>query len=495
MSSNAAAPQYDFEVVIIGAGISGINSAYHIQAQFPHYSYAILEARDALGGTWDLFKYPGIRSDSDLQTFGFVWNPWSKPNPIAKGSAICEYLDESARKFNIDRHIQYGRKIYAANWSSEKQRWNLDVNHDGHQNQYTAKFVIAATGYYDYKQALKAQIPGLSNFGGKVIHPQFWPEDLDYSGKKVIIVGSGATAITLLPNMTAKAESVTMLQRSPSYIIDIPQNDPVVNQIRRFFPSHVAHLLVRYRFLIRSYIFFQFCRWFPNAAKRGIWKRTEKNLQGSSSIDPNFKPSYNPWDQRVCFCPDGDFYESLRNGKGNIVTDNIASVTSDGILTESGKNLKADIIITATGLKMQIAGGIQFSVDGKAIAFRDKYLWKASMVQDLPNMSLVIGYTNASWTLGAEVTAQLLCRLLEYMEENGISSVTPKVTDSWDLKPTQLLNLNSTYIEKAKGEMPKAGNKGPWLPKQSYFTDYWKACFGNLTDGLEFTFEPEKKNI
>jgi cation diffusion facilitator CzcD-associated flavoprotein CzcO len=494
MGSIARHETLNLDVIIIGAGISGINAGYRVQTELPGYSYTILESRNAIGGTWDLFRYPGIRSDSDLYTFGFPWRPWPKPKAIADGESIRDYIRESAEKYGIDRKIQFRHKLLVADWSTEQQNWILSVDADGEKKLYTARFIILSTGYYDYDEPLKANIPGIDNFQGTVIHPQFWPEDFDYSGKKVVIIGSGATAITLFPNLAEKAAKVTMLQRSPTYIFALPSVDPMGDFVRRWFPTWIAHTIVRWKFLVLPFLFFKFCQTFPNAARKFIRGNTQKHLPPSIPHDPNFKPSYNPWEQRLCVCPDGDFFKALQKGNSDIVTDTIKMVTASGIQTGSGKMIDTDIIITATGLKMQLAGGARMSIDGKPIDVPTKFLWKGIMLQDMPNAAFIIGYTNASWTLGADATAQVVCRLLKYMDSRRVSSAVPRVPDGQKIKPTSILNLSSTYIEKAKGGLPKAGNVAPWKPRQNYLADYWTSNYGNLTTGLEFGTSSKKAN-
>ncbi|KAG4435531.1 hypothetical protein IFR05_008998 [Cadophora sp. M221] len=485
----------DLDVIIIGAGISGINAGYRVQNELPGYQYTILEARDAIGGTWDLFRYPGIRSDSDLHTFGFPWRPWAKSNSIADGPSIRKYIRESAEINGIDKKIRFHNKLLAADWSSNTQRWTLSVDADGEETQMSARFIIFSTGYYDYNTPLKASIPGIENFQGKTIHPQFWPEDYDYTGKKMIIIGSGATAITLLPNLVEKADHVTILQRSPSYIMALPAVDPMGNFIRKWLPTWLAHTLVRWKFLILPFIFFKFCRAFPNAARKVIQGNTKKQLGDCNvPLDPNFKPSYNPWEQRLCVCPDGDFFKALHRGNADMVTDTIKTVTAKGIQTDSGKFIDADVIITATGLKMQLAGGSKITVDNKRIDVSTKYVWKGVMLQDVPNAAIVIGYTNASWTLGADATARLVCRLLKKMDQEKDGVATATIEPGLKMNPSPMLNLNSTYIEKAKGELPKSGDVAPWKPRSNYLADYWVAGYGNLNTGLKFSKLLKKVN-
>lgn len=484
----------DFDVIIIGAGISGINAGYRVQTELPNYKYTILEARGAIGGTWDLFRYPGIRSDSDLYTFGFPWRPWSDKKVIADGTSIRNYIQESAAQYNIDRKIQFHHKLLAANWSTDEQRWALSVDADGEKTTYYARFIIMSTGYYDYDEPLNASIPGIESFKGKVIHPQFWPEDYDYSNKKMVIIGSGATAVTLLPVVAEKAAKVTMLQRSPSYVLPLPSEDSTGKIVGHFLPNWLAFKIVRWKFLLLPFIFYKFCRAFPNAARKVIRLRTKESLPKNIPHDPNFNPKYNPWEQRLCICPDGDFFKALHKGNTDIVTDTIKTVTEHGIATDGGKKLDADIIVTATGLKMQLAGGSRISIDGKPFNFVEKFMWKGIMLQDLPNAAFVIGYTNASWTLGADSTAIHVCRMLKYIDSHGLTSATPRVAKGEKLGVNPVLDLSSTYVQKAKGLLPKAGDSGPWKPRSGYLTDNWVASYGNLTTGMQFRDGGKKVN-
>jgi cation diffusion facilitator CzcD-associated flavoprotein CzcO len=486
MGSIAQEPSSNFDIIVIGAGISGINAGYRIQSELPNYKYTILEARGAIGGTWDLFRYPGIRSDSDLHTFGFPWRPWDEPKSIAHGTDIRNYIQKSAEVYGIDKKIRFHHRLISQNWSSDAQQWQLTVDANGEKTIFTTRFLIIASGYYDYHEPLKTHIPGIDNFQGQIIHPQFWPADLDYTGKKIVVIGSGATAITLVPNLTDKAEKVTMLQRSPTYVVALPAVDPLGDWMKRYLPNWIAFKLVRWKFLVLPYIFFRFCRAFPNVAKRALTRRAKEQLPANVPVDPNFSPSYNPWEQRLCVCPDGDFFKALKSGKADVVTDRIKTVTATGIETVKGIKIDADIIITATGLKMQLAGGSKISVDGKPLDVSEKYMWKGVMLQDLPNAAIVIGYTNASWTLGSDTTALHMTRLLKYMDKQGVLSATPRVKEGEKLKSQPLLNLNSTYIEKAKGLLPKAGNLGPWKPRANYLVDHWIASHGALTTDLDF---------
>lgn len=492
----ASSPDYD--VVIVGAGISGINAAYRIQEAFPGFKYCILEARDSIGGTWDLFKYPGIRSDSDLFSFGFQWYPWNHNNPIASGPSILAYIKEASSKFGIDANIRFRHMLKHASWSSEDQCWTLRVensNSDGNSNSDTtgdggnhlsvsARYVIFGTGYYDYNTPLPANIPGLDTFKGQIIHPQFWPEDLDCTGKKIIIIGSGATAVTLLPKLADEAKRVTMLQRSPTYIVELP-NRTSRSWVDYLLPRAAALRFKRLSWILYSRITFLLITAFPAIAKWALRRRTSRALPKHVSIDPHFTPRYNPWEQRLCVCPDGDFYKALHTGRADVATGVIKTVTATGIELVSGQFLDADIIVTATGLRLRLAGGATIDVDGTPIRPHDKFIWRGSMLQDVPNASFVIGYTNASWTLGAEATATTVVRLLKAMRDKNCTSVVPRVSDPDALVETNFLNLNSTYITKAQDVLPKAATVGPWAPRSHYLSDYWAAKYGNL-DGLEW---------
>lgn len=480
-----------FDVVIVGGGISGINAAYRIQSELPGYSYAVLEARDSIGGTWDLFRYPGIRSDSDLFTFGFSWHPWNQDNPIAEGSSIAKYMKDTTKQHGIDSHILLRHRLRSADWSSSDNVWSLNVDNDGDQKTYSARFIIFGTGYYDYHTPLQTSIPGIDDFQGETIHPQFWPEDLDYEDKKVVIIGSGATAITLLPKMAEKASRVTMLQRSPTYILSLPNRN--TNLLGLFLPTSWFRKVQRISWILTSRIFFIFCQKFPWLARMILRLSVNRQLPKHVPHDPHFKPKYNPWDQRLCVCPDGDFFKSLHTGRADVKTDTIDHVTPDGITLNSGDKLDADIIVTATGLKLQIAGGAAVSVDGKKIDIADKYLWNGVMLQDVPNASFVIGYTNASWTLGADATALFVTRLLKNLESRKMVAATPKMPADATLNQRRLLNLNSTYVSVAERNLPKAADRGPWQPRDNYLSDYLFSQYGKLDDCLDLAKGPSLK--
>ena len=488
MNSQDSASSFVYDIIIVGAGISGINGAYRIQTQVPTAAYTILEMRDAVGGTWDLFRYPGVRSDSELVTFGFTWRPWAEEKALAGGEAIRTYIHESAERYGIDHKIRFRHKLVSAAWSSEQHLWTLSVNAEGEKKHFYTRFVLLSTGYYDYDEALSVQIPGIEKFGGKVLHPQSWDADYDYTGKKVVVIGSGATAITLIPKLAEKASHVTMLQRSPTYILSRPGIDPIGRMFRSYFPTRVAQRMTRFKNLLLGYLMVKFCAWYPLRARAMIKKATVKQLPKDVPYDPHFEPRYNPWEQRLCVCPDGDFFTALRQGKSSVATDSILEVKETGISLCAGNFLEADVIVTATGLKLKTGGGALFSVDKEPISIGEKFLWRSMMLQDVPNLAMVIGYANASWTLGADTTALLLCRLVNHMDQKGITSATPKLgkVEQDSLKILPSLNLSSTYVARGADQLPKAGDKAPWLPRSTYFSDWWSAKFGNLTRGLVF---------
>ena len=504
-----------YDVLIIGAGISGVNAAYRIQSELPDASYAVLEARGGMGGTWDFFRYPGIRSDSDLSTFGFPWRPWDSTKMIADGESIRTYVRESAAEYGIDKNIRYHHKVIAADWSSDEQAWFLtvEVGNQGEKRirkHFRTNFVILSTGYYDYDRPLQTDIPGLSNFNGKIVHPQFWPEDLDYQNKRIVIVGSGATAVTLLPVLAEKAEHVTMLQRSPGYILSRPARDSTAAWALKWLPRWFAYQLIRFKFLTLPFLFYQFCTAYPKLARRGLKRRTMRELPEGLAHDPNFEPKYNPWEQRLCICPDGDFWKTLRAGDASVATGTINTVTADSIVytpalpnfpkpsgkanghanghaSEPTRSVSADIIVTATGLRFVMAGGIHMTVNSAPVSIPTSYLWKGQMLSSVPNAVAVLGYTNASWTLGADSTARQVVKLLKLMQKKGIGAVVPSISEeekrSMELKT--VFNLNSTYVERARGDMPRGGDRGPWRPRKHYWADLWEEWFGNVVEGLE----------
>jgi len=478
------------DLAIIGTGISGINSAYRAQAAFPGLNYEVFEGRKEIGGTWSFFKYPGLRSDSDLFSFGFEWNPWKSNEVIAEAADILEYLESSMKSFGMDKRTRFEHKLTLMDWSTSDKCWNLHFTVAGEKEKVVrARWIVLGTGYYDYEKALPAEIPGLQNFKGKIVHPQFWPESLDLTDKRVAIIGSGATAITILPVIAKSAKKVTIVQRSPSYVACLPKSDRSADILKRWLPLSWATRILRVKYLLLSYLFFTFCQKFPNKARQTLYAETKKQLPSNVPHSPHFTPKYAPWDQRLCMCPDGDFYEALRSGKGNIVTGHIETITDKGIKIKDQpeSTLEADVIVTATGLKILTGGGAKAAVDGKAVPIPEKLLWKGCMLQDLPNCLSVVGYTNASWTLGADVAMKTLTRLMAHQRKHGYLTATPTISKERDIQAVPFMKMDSTYLLKGRGEMPKAGDKYPWLARGSYFSDMRDATWGDITQDITFT--------
>ncbi|SEH10943.1 flavin-containing monooxygenase [Thermoleophilum album] len=463
----------DFDAIIIGAGVSGIGAAYYLQKHHPAKRYAILEARQEVGGTWDLFRYPGIRSDSDLHTFGYEFKPWTDDKAIADGPAIKAYIEETAREYGIDRHIRFGHKVVAARWSSATASWTLEVERvaDGERFELTCRWLFGATGYYRYDRGHEPYFEGRERFRGTIIHPQFWPEDFDYTGKRVVVIGSGATAVTLVPAMTDRAAHVVMLQRSPTYILPLPARDAIANRLRKVIGEERAYKLVRYKNVLRQLGFYAFCRRFPNAARKLIRWVNARALRGTDcDVDVHFNPSYDPWDQRLCVVPDGDLYQAIRAGKASIVTDRIKRFTETGIELESGRHLEADVIVTATGLELVTFGGIAVSVDGETRPPGETVVYKGSMLADVPNFAFAIGYTNASWTLKVDLVWDHYCRLIRWVEQRGYDAVVPRLPKAGiELQP--LLDFKANYVLRALDRLPKQGKRAPWYLAMNYFKD------------------------
>ncbi|TDZ49658.1 FAD-containing monooxygenase EthA [Colletotrichum trifolii] len=486
-SSTSVAPCETLDFLIIGAGISGINSAYYLQSKGPpSATYAVLEGRNQLGGTWDLFRYPGIRSDSDIYTFGFSWKPWKGNSPLASGPAILSYLQESVEEQGIDKQIRFNHQVTSAAWSTADASWTLQVTVAGEKvRPFKARFLVLGTGYYDYEQPLNSEISGICNFTGEVVHPQFWPKDLDYRNKNLVIIGSGATAVTLLPNLATEARHTTMLQRSPTYIAAMPtRKAAIIDFILSVLPSSISNGLLRMSYMLFAYALYCFCTMFPRLARWGLLRRVAQELPPTTAIDPHFNPKYDPWQQRLCVCPDADFFAALRSGKADVVTDIIKTVTDKEIVLQSGKTLSPDIIITATGLRIRFAGAISISVDGSPIQPNEKFAYKGCMLQDIPNLAFVFGYANSSWTLGAEATSVFLARLWHRMESSGIRTVTPYLGKGKTMQPQPVMGLTSTYVQHAASVFPKAGS-GLWAARTFYLEDLWRGKFGNVLAGMQ----------
>ncbi len=481
-----AIPTYD--VVIVGAGLSGIGAAYHIQDKCPDRDYVVLEGRSAMGGTWDLFKYPGIRSDSDMYTLGFAFNPWKDPKAIADGPSILEYIHETARKFGIDKKIQYNHKVIDANWSSEEQCWTLQIaTHEAVPYQYIkCNFLFTCCGYYNYQQGYKPAFPKSDAFNGTIIHPQEWDTSLDYSDQKVVVIGSGATAVTLVPEMSKKAAHVTMLQRSPTYIMNLPSEDALANFLRRIFPNRWAHGLTRWKNILMSLLLYKVSRRWPDFMRRTLKGGVKREL-GDKYLDKHFNPKYDPWDQRLCLIPDNDLFDAIKEEKAAIVTDTIKEFTPTGILLDSGKELEADLIITATGLQVQLLGGMQFRVDGQLIDSSQLHAYRGVMFSDIPNFAFAIGYTNASWTLKCDLNCHFVARILNHMDKHQYATITPRF-DSSVFASEPLLDFNSGYVQRALSILPKQGSKAPWKVYQNYLRDTFSLKYSPMTDKyLEYT--------
>ncbi len=465
-------PTEHVDVLIMGAGVSGIGCAYHLQAGAPGKSYMILEARDATGGTWDLFRYPGIRSDSDLHTFGYAFKPWEGEKAIADGPAILDYIRETASENGIDRHIRLGHKVLGASWSSADARWTVDVERvgTGETIQVTCGWLFSAGGYYRYDEGYTPEFPGAERFAGPIIHPQHWPEDLDYAGKRVVVIGSGATAVTLVPAMTDKAAHVTMLQRSPSYIAAVPERDPIANFLRRKLPADKAYALTRRKNIWLQKTVYRLSQRHPQLMRRLFIGGVKRRLPEGYDVARHFSPAYNPWDQRLCAVPDGDLFDVLSDGSASVVTDGIESFTETGIKLVSGAELEADIIVTATGLNLLAFGGIELSVDGRAVDLADTMVYKAMMLSDVPNFAFAIGYTNSSWTLKVDLVCSFLTRLLGHMDRTGTDTCTPH-NDEPGMPTRPLLDFSAGYVQRAVHAFPRQGSRAPWQLAMSYAAD------------------------
>lgn len=482
-------PETDFDLIIIGAGIAGINASYRYKHGAPEgSSFAVFEARDNLGGTWDLFRYPGIRSDSDIFTFAFEWNPWPKQGTMAMGDEIRDYLLKSAKKSGVYDHIRFRHKIIAADWQSQNARWKVTATVHGAAEPvvYYSRFMYLATGYYNYEQPLETTIPGIKNFDGPVIHPQFWPEDLDYANKDVVVIGSGATAVTLLPSMTDYAKHVTMLQRSPTYIFPLPQHGILASLIFFLLPRRLAVAVLRLGWIMQLVVMIQACKYFPAIARMAIRYENKKRLPKEVPWDPHFNPRYKPWEQRLCASKDGDIFQALRSGKASVVTDTIDVVTKKSIKLNSGKVLNPDIIVTATGLKLSFAGEINITVDGQGKDVSKLFLWKGTMLQDVPNLFFTIGFENASWTLGCDCAAHMMVRVVQNMDKKHKRIAVPRLDDRKRdaMVPKSLFSLKATYLDNVNEKLPKAGS-GVWAPRINYPIEYIKAKFGDVETDLE----------
>jgi monooxygenase len=476
------------DVVIVGAGISGISAAWHLQDRCPSKDYLILERRENLGGTWDLFKYPGIRSDSDMYTLGFRFKPWTSEKAIADGPSIMAYLKETVAEFGIDKHIRYGNQVLSADWSDEDNQWVVRVLRDGAESTITASFLFACSGYYNYDQGYSPEFAGSADFGGTIIHPQHWPEDLDYTGKKIVVIGSGATAVTLIPALAKTGAShVTMLQRSPTYIGALPDVDPFATRMNKSLPSKPAYVANRWKSILFQSVQYQFARKFPKQMRKTLLTMATRRLPAGYDVEKHFGPRYNPWDERLCLAPNGDLFRTIREGKADVVTDTIDHFTVTGIQLASGEHIDADIIVTATGLNLRLFGGAEIMRNGAPVDLTTMMAYKGMMLSGLPNMAFTIGYTNASWTLKADLVSEFACRVINYMDEHGYDTVVPQHPGG-AVEERPLMDFTPGYVLRALDSLPKQGARAPWRLKQNYLFDIGLIRRGKVDDdALHFT--------
>ncbi|MEZ5077890.1 MAG: NAD(P)/FAD-dependent oxidoreductase [Solirubrobacterales bacterium] len=472
------------DVLIVGAGLSGIGAADHLQRRLPGKSYAILEARGESGGTWDLFRYPGIRSDSDMHTLGYRYRPWTEAKSIADGPSILRYIRATAAAAGIDSKIRYRHRVLAAAWSSERARWTVEAERTGSGEAVTLScdFLFVCSGYYSYDEPHLPAFPGAERFGGQLIHPQHWPEDLEYAGKRVVVIGSGATAVTLVPAMAGRAAKVTMLQRSPTYMVSVPGEDPLARGLRRFLPDRVVYPLVRWKNVALQSLVYRAAQRWPRQTRRLIRRGVMRHLPPGYDVDTHFNPHYGPWDQRLCAVPDADFFKALSEGSAEIVTDRIDTFTEGGVRLESGAELEADVVVAATGFNLLFLGGARISVDGDQLDLARKMVYRGALLEGVPNLAFTIGYTNASWTLKADLVAEYVCRLLAHMDAGGYDACAPRLTDP-TVREEPLLDFSSGYVQRALDQIPKQGSKEPWKLRQNYPVDLRSLRHGPLEDG------------
>ena len=477
------------DVLVVGAGLSGIGAGYHLQKKCPETSFLILEGRENIGGTWDLFKYPGIRSDSDMYTLGYNFKPWKEQKAIADAPSILKYLNETVEEFNLKSKIRFGKYVKKARWSSESNQWTVDVEDKktGKFSQILCSFIFMCSGYYSYKEGYTPHFEGKENFKGDIIHPQKWDTSFDYSNKKIVVIGSGATAVTIVPEMAKTAKHVTMLQRSPTYVVAAPEKDNLANKLRKYLPLKFTYWFIRWRNILRQQYYFRLCKKYPKGVKNVIIREVKKKLGNDFDVKTHFTPKYNPWDQRMCLVPDGDLFEQINQGKASVVTDHIKNFTENGLLLKSGKELKADVIITATGLNLEMLSTVEFFIDNKSVDISKTVTYKGMMYSGIPNLASTFGYTNASWTLGADLTSEYVCRVINHMKRNNYDVVCPKPNIGIEADP-DYLNLTSGYIKRSLNIFPKQGKKAPWRNNQNYLIDIFQMKYGRIDDG-EISFE------
>jgi monooxygenase len=477
-----------FDVLIVGAGLSGIGAGYHLQQKCPNKSFAILEGRDCIGGTWDLFRYPGVRSDSDMFTLGYSFKPWLEAKAIADGPQILNYVRETAAENGIDKKIRFNHRVKRASWSTQEARWTVEAERASSEGatevaRFTCNFLFTCSGYYKYEDGYTPEFSGRDNFAGRIVHPQKWPEDLDYAGKRVVVIGSGATAVTLVPEMARTAGHVTMLQRSPTYVVSRPAQDPLANKLRRNLPSRLAYHLIRWRNVLWGMYFFQLSRRKPARVKELILGGVRIALGPDYDIATHFTPRYNPWDQRLCLVPDGDLFKAIRDNRASVATAEIDAFTTNGIRLKDGSELAADIIVTATGLVLQVLGGMDIAVDGRKVDFAKTLNYKGMMYSDVPNLASAFGYTNASWTLKCDLTCEYVCRLINYMDRHGYRQCMPHNEDS-SITEMPSLDFSSGYVQRSIAKLPKQGSKRPWRLYQNYALDIVSLRLGKVDDGV-----------
>ncbi len=473
------------DVLIVGAGISGVDAACNLQWRCPGKSSLILEGRDRIGGTWDLFRYPGVRSDSDMFTLGFPFRPWRSAQSIVDGPAIRQYVEDTAREFGILDRIRFGHRVTAASWSPDGARWTVEAEHEGGTRRFTCAFLYLASGYYDYREGYRPSWPGEDEYRGRIVHPQFWPEGLDVSGKQVAVIGSGATAVTLVPALAEKAAHVTMVQRSPSYIVARPARDRVAGWLQRGLPNSIADPLVRWKNVLLTIYFYGRARRRPERVAHWIREQARKALPADYPVERDFTPTYKPWDQRLCLVPDGDLFAAMRGGKVKIATGAIERFTPDGLKLATGEEVAADVIVTATGLNMKLLGGIALTIDGRPVKVSECYIYKGMMLSGVPNLFVAFGYANASWTLRSDLTARSACRLLNHMDRNGYRAATPRTDAEMERRP--VIDFSSGYVQRATTLLPSQGDRAPWLVPQNYVRDTLGMTFGRIGEAIDFT--------
>ena len=470
------------DIVIVGAGLSGIGAAHHIQTRLPQKSFAILEGRERIGGTWDLFRYPGIRSDSDMFTLGYPFKPWTSDAAIAGGASILDYIREAASERGLDRKVRFNHTLKSAAWSSDAATWTLEVMQAGRPIVMQCRFLLICAGYYDYETGHAPDFPGRADFTGPIVHPQAWPEDLVTSGKNIVVIGSGATAVTLAPALVAQGAHVAVLQRSPSYVVALPSKDGLARHLQRLLPPRLAYVAIRWRNILLSIILYLYARTCPQRMRARLLALAQKQLGGTFDTGLHFNPLYNPWDQRLCVVPDGDLFKALKSGHATMVTDEIECFTERGIKLRSGRSLDADIIVTATGLRMKLIGGVTLSVDGRPIDLAQTTSYKGAMFSDVPNLAYALGYTNASWTLKSDLTSVWICRLIAYMDRHGRRSCVARCAASVVRKP--LIDFTSGYVQRVAHLLPKQGDRKPWRLNQNYVLDMLAMKLDPIDDGV-----------